>query len=900
MVCEESPPPLTSVTAPSSSSSCKSSFREIDDAFLQTKTRIWLGEVLQIRLNDQPIISELLADGELLFQVSKVVWKLLLAKHTELGHKKAFKTQPFASKKSGGRYRPYSNVDSFLKICEIVGLTGIDLFTPSDVVERKNTRKVCMCIRSFSKKSRLMNIDVPDFDIVTRMVTMSKDLVGCIRRNIELSHGILTYSSSFDLQKHAGGKSRQGYSVTHSTRDFEAYSNESDDTEIKHTIFQFDGVDDAMSDYTSEENYNIMSPMVEGVLISEDLDHLDIQNKPRNEVPKAEYELFSSKEMLQNHCSENIDHKYELNWSSSPSCGDLHIDYSDLKSDLDTGVEQAKQSRIMDLDYFEHDISYPDVFLEENSTPTVQQSASSQGSTSTPQSIENGTSGMNFLSREAWNLRDQFDAGNHFQNNKSFNLRNDKNDQQDKIKEEYESQDITKCNETACGISSDVRNSYFIKEFKETEHSLNSPDCYSCKINSPDSAESHSTATSSTQPNKFLVYEDKNSQNDLKCLDNDKNDQRDKIKEEYESQDETKCNEAACGITSDARNSYFVKELEETEHSLNSPDCYSCKINSPDSAESHSTATSSTQPNKFLVYKDKNSQNDLKCLDSASCDQSEEFLPNQVNSLPQFCKLDPKGKCAMTSSRAKDNQSSSCVFEGSSQKETTYQDVISAAVVNIGTDDKELKNDCLALASNAQGVDDCEKCPTNSDDANDFCSGVITTQDIGDKGEGVLHVITNDVVIPTNCDEDVLTNQSSKLECNGHQQECQINTDHMDTVHLSEHTCEVHIQEESKPEDESVHSLENLVETESEGSREIPKGKPNTNLVIKSVLGGAATVGLFLVFMNRRKNVGEKGAEPSEVSSKKGKEKIQKYSAQKVNRRNTTEGVYAAAKLKLK
>ncbi|KAE9602746.1 putative calponin domain-containing protein [Lupinus albus] len=865
-----------------------------------TQTRIWLGEVLQIRLNDQPIISELLADGELLFQVSKVVWKLLLAKHMELGHNKALKTQPFASKKSGGRYRPYSNVDSFLKICEMVGLAGIDLFTPSDVVERKNTRKVCMCIRSFSKKSRLMNIDVPDFDIVTCMVTMSKDVVGCIRRNIELSHAVLTYSSSFDIQKHAGEKSRQDYSVTHSTRDFEAYSNESDDTEIKHTTFQFDGVDDAMSDYTSEENYNIMSPMVEGVFISEDLDHLDIQNTPRNEVPKAEYELFSSKELLQYHCSENIDHECKMNWSSSPSCGDLHIDYSDLKSDLDTGVEQAKQSRIMDLDYSEHDFSYPDVFLEENSTPNVQQSASSQGSTSTPQSIENGTSGMSFLSREAWNLGDQFDAGNNFQKNESFNLHNDKNDQQDKIKEEYESQNITKCNETACGITSNARNSYFVKEFDETEHSLNSPDCYSCKINSPDSADSHSTAISSTQPNKFPVYEDKNSQNDLKCLDNDKNDQRDKMKEEYESQDKTKFNETACGITSVARNSYFVKEFEETEHSLNSPDCYSCKINSPDSAEAHSTATNITQPNKFLVYEDKGSQNDLKCLDSDSCNQSEEFLSRQFNSLPEFCTLDPKGQCDMTSSSAKDNQGSSCVFEGSSNKETTYQDVINAAVGNIGTDDKELKNDCLALASNAQGVDDCEKCPTNSDDANDFCGRGITTQDIGDKGQRVLHVITNDVVIPTHCDEDVLTNQSSKLECNGHQQECQFNTDDMDNVYLSEHIPEVHIQEETKPEDGSVHSLENLVETESEGSIEIPKGKPHTKLLIKSVLGGAATVGLFFMFLNRSKNVEEKGAEPSKVSSHKGTEKIQKYSAQKVKKRDTTEGVYAAEKLKLK
>ncbi|KAE9602745.1 hypothetical protein Lalb_Chr12g0202831 [Lupinus albus] len=41
MVCDESPTPLTSVTAPSLSSAHKSSFREVDDAFLQLKDWNW-------------------------------------------------------------------------------------------------------------------------------------------------------------------------------------------------------------------------------------------------------------------------------------------------------------------------------------------------------------------------------------------------------------------------------------------------------------------------------------------------------------------------------------------------------------------------------------------------------------------------------------------------------------------------------------------------------------------------------------------------------------------------------------------------------------------------------------------------------------------------------------------
>lgn len=48
----------------------------------------------------------------------------------------------------------------FFQICQIMGLTGIDLFSPSDVVERRDTRRVCMCIRSLSIKARSKNLDV--------------------------------------------------------------------------------------------------------------------------------------------------------------------------------------------------------------------------------------------------------------------------------------------------------------------------------------------------------------------------------------------------------------------------------------------------------------------------------------------------------------------------------------------------------------------------------------------------------------------------------------------------------------------------------------------------------------------------------------------------------------------
>ncbi|KAM4106263.1 hypothetical protein ACB094_04G053600 [Castanea mollissima] len=150
----------------SSSSSCsESSFRELDDVFLQTQTRIWLGEVLQIRLEEQMTVSDLLADGELLFEVSKVVWKMLLTNHRELRHVKAYMNEPFASRKSSGRYMPYSNVDSFLK--------------------------------------------VPDFDVVTYTVAMPTDMVGCIRRSWELPKFGVLNSASENNNKDSREKFRQ-------------------------------------------------------------------------------------------------------------------------------------------------------------------------------------------------------------------------------------------------------------------------------------------------------------------------------------------------------------------------------------------------------------------------------------------------------------------------------------------------------------------------------------------------------------------------------------------------------------------------------------------------------------------------------------------------------------------
>ncbi|KAI3841153.1 hypothetical protein MKX03_007881 [Papaver bracteatum] len=229
-----------SVDSSTSTSSTESSFRELDDVFLQTQTRIWLGEVLHTRLNEEALIADLLADGKLLFQVSCVVGKMLLTKCKDLRSSKAYMAEKAESEKRSRRYMPYSNVDSFLKICNMLGLTGIDLFSPSDVVEKKGSRRVCMCIRSLSKKARLRGLNVPDFDVVTYTIAMPTDMVKGIRRSLEKAQYRILTSADSDTGLDTRPKYCQKNWVADRVKQHDSYSEESDDAESNYNAFGFD------------------------------------------------------------------------------------------------------------------------------------------------------------------------------------------------------------------------------------------------------------------------------------------------------------------------------------------------------------------------------------------------------------------------------------------------------------------------------------------------------------------------------------------------------------------------------------------------------------------------------------------------------------------------------------
>ncbi|KAL8166679.1 hypothetical protein V2J09_008178 [Rumex salicifolius] len=167
----------------------QSSYRELDNAFLQNQTRIWLGEVLNMRFDKDVNISDLLADGQILFGVYKVFRKMLISVDNSTQQK--FLERESVSSSEITEIFPYAKVERFLEVCQGLGVADIDLFTTSDVVDKRNTWKVCICLRSLSKKARSKNLNIPEFDSVTvthkkkSPVNMPTDMVGNRRRNLE-------------------------------------------------------------------------------------------------------------------------------------------------------------------------------------------------------------------------------------------------------------------------------------------------------------------------------------------------------------------------------------------------------------------------------------------------------------------------------------------------------------------------------------------------------------------------------------------------------------------------------------------------------------------------------------------------------------------------------------------
>lgn len=186
-------------TTPREGQSTTGHFRESDVEYLRAQAREWLEAVLGEDLDEQTSLEDLLADGSLLYRVSHHIRDdSSFPGHRETSPR-SVPVSPSLEKKNSSKYQPYASVEAFLKVCKEVGLQDLDVFNPSDAVDKKDIRHVCVCLRRLSKKGRSLGIQVPDFDNVKdTLVTPSKMPRDAVRRTQE------------SLQKSSSRSSRSG------------------------------------------------------------------------------------------------------------------------------------------------------------------------------------------------------------------------------------------------------------------------------------------------------------------------------------------------------------------------------------------------------------------------------------------------------------------------------------------------------------------------------------------------------------------------------------------------------------------------------------------------------------------------------------------------------------------
>lgn len=169
--------------------STMSAYQESNIQFLRASAREWLEAVLEENLDKETSLEDLLADGTLLLRVSQHMKE----DYKFPGHVEAASpgvtASPSYDRKSSLKYQPYASVETFLNLCKQVGLRDVDVFNPSDAVDKKDIRRVCVCLRRLSKKARTLHLSVPDFDNVkeTLVTKMPREAVQKTKESLQHS-----------------------------------------------------------------------------------------------------------------------------------------------------------------------------------------------------------------------------------------------------------------------------------------------------------------------------------------------------------------------------------------------------------------------------------------------------------------------------------------------------------------------------------------------------------------------------------------------------------------------------------------------------------------------------------------------------------------------------------------
>ncbi|XP_035547395.1 uncharacterized protein LOC109007107 isoform X2 [Juglans regia] len=890
----------------SSSSSAESSFRELDDVFLQTQTRIWLGEVLQIRLDERMAVSDLLADGELLFEVSKVVWKMLLTQHMEPRHLKSYRNEPFASRKTSGRYMPYSNVDSFLKICKILGLAGIDLFSPSDVVEKRDTRKVCICIRSFSRKARSKHLRVPDFDIVTYTVAMSTDMVGCIRRSWEPRQCSLLNSASYNLHKDSSEKFRQENPIVNLAINYDMHSEEFDGTESNQTVTKSDCLltklcyDTTSKVNSDSERCREVFTVVKHDTLAEHILQLNIQNQEKSDCSHCQFESDCTTESVGSLSTQNGEHSHQLNSLLSPFSIDSQIQFSGRASHVRSLVKESNEIDGRGLIYSTYHLGYDASIIED----------SINGYTPPGSSFSNSLEISGLLCHTTDSSDTVVYNGEHGFLDASSSIG-------------------SHCSNSTPGIFENGSRRRLV-------------DIFDAEVSSDASTSSVRGAVLNLDLDDRLYKEDNPKTFQFPELqDEEAGFLTKKTTKGYTSQDIVKY-ETKVHRSTDSENVCFCTELEDNSSSTKLFLPYPDQLNvtgHPDHVFAHDNGTCMSLVNSDVVSKeDLLPQIESDALKNVNC-----TLSCQSHPAFDFHNWDIKGKFASamvlneyaghgaspesvslekTISRTPTEASldAFCLKDMKSVVDDNDKEICSSIMVNLDSNVKKHQNKfsqgvCLAnildrahdnlnTSPNIVAVDLSKS--SSMGDGSCFQNQEITIGDIEAQVKCTPAIVTvnnpsahYNSVIPANPREPTLDNNSFlTVECpenvvkKGHQACTYLN----DCLHCTEHIDKVHSQDaiiDGKVDTSAVEDLDRM----KHASVGTPESKPHKRLLLKSVLGGTAAFGLLFLLFHLRVHR-DKGGESSGDTCQIWKANVREFSSRKGHKGSKANGIYPAEKLK--
>ncbi|KAH9664718.1 hypothetical protein KPL70_020096 [Citrus sinensis] len=791
------------------------------------------------------------------FEISGEVWRMLLARYKELRHIEAYKYELFAPRKSSRSYMPYSNVDSFLKICKILGLTGIDLFSPSDVVEKKNTRKVCMCIRSLSKKARSRQLNVPDFDKVTCTVAMPTDNVGCIRRRLEQSQRRFLSNANLNSDRVLTADLKKKNSVAASNKKFDTCSEESVDDSDCNSMIQADGS-------TTTCSYGALSQINSNLIDSPGVSSVVEKYAPTQQFsPSEKYghhmEFLFSNESSESSClllgeddyqqdgvssSSHVDSLIHLSGRTSPArtikhrneTGVTYFSDLDLENDVLEGCTGGSTQERSDLT---DQLSISDMIFQETGTSSPIQldgndscsgeyrSPSSHGSNSTPRTIENG-----FRSK-------------HFDIN-----------------------DVEVSSAVGIKPISDVLELDF-------DDQLDAP--YDIKVvSSPEFLDCRAHLMNNNVSQNMFKYK-------------------------------TLAHHSTSITDKPAIDTEVNNVGSSTKHFLSFSGAHSCSTNNPDYNVSNDERTCMSVESKVENDEGKWSQIESNALKDEHCNQCLELLSGQSYSLLDFHLWDQKGKCAV-GMIADDNYGNNS--HGTSPQSVSQEGLhVENASCNLAKpmadtlvpDMKSNFSNCDKEVCNATISESDQPAPKSADEecASQHWDRMI--QSNTDQNRSRLDTVSEnhplvhqDAACPPDTIESILDEDScSTTECLEKLGRCssQVCIDNKNDSCCARDTCDTQNQDNQEHEEVNILQDENPDRTDDLSAA---THKPYGRIVLKSVVRGTAVFGALFLFLQLRKTWrDESKREPSKTKEENGV----KLSRQKQHKESGVNGVYPASKL---